>query len=96
MSEFVDAWREASWRERWKGVVFFVKFSPLILLGLTIRVGEYALGEADRAPPRHSNSPPGGEVDAECLCCGCEFTVARGRLLDERQLEFCRWCRHEL
>ena len=41
-------------------------------------------------------SPPGGTIDTICQACGDEFRVARGSLLDERQLRFCPWCRRDL
>ena len=94
-SEFVDAWREATWKERAEMVFVGAKLSPLLVFGLWIRAGMYLFGEVDSFVPEH-DGVPGGEVESECLSCGCKFTVARGRLLDERQLDFCRWCRHDL
>jgi hypothetical protein len=39
---------------------------------------------------------PGGTINITCQACGDEVRVARGSLLDERQLRFCPWCRHDL
>jgi len=62
VSEFVDAWRQATWKERAEMVFVVAKLSSLLVFVLWTRAGMYLFGKVDSFVPEHDGGP-GGEVE---------------------------------